>query len=204
MITRNLKTAVFLACATVLTAAQWTRAHAEPITVFVSILPQKYFVEKIGRQYVDVSVMVVPGASPATYEPKPKQMVKLSSAALYFAIGVPFESVWLEKIAAANPAMKIVHTEASIQRRAMKAHRHGGKKGAQEDDHGILDPHIWLSPPLVMTIAENILRGLQEADPAHQEQYGANYRSFIAQLVELDAKIRTIFSGIEEKNQFMV
>jgi len=182
----------------------WSRAYAEPITVFVSILPQKHFVEKIGGKWVDVSVMVVPGASPATYEPKPRQMVKLSSSALYFAIGVPFESVWLEKIAAANPAMKIVHTEASIQRRAMKAHRHGEGKGAQEDDHGILDPHIWLSPPLVMTIAENILRGLQEADPAHQEQYEANYKGFIAQLVELDAKIRTIFSGIGEKNQFMV
>ena len=47
---------------------------AEPVSVFVSIMPQKYFVEKIGGNLVDVSVMVKPGVSPATYEPKPKQI----------------------------------------------------------------------------------------------------------------------------------
>ena len=39
------------------------------ISVVVSILPQKYFVERIGGSHVDVDVMVQPGASPATFEP---------------------------------------------------------------------------------------------------------------------------------------
>ena len=71
----------------------WSIAHitlARPLEVFVSILPQKYFVEKIGGDSVEVSVMVQPGASPATYEPKPKQMVALATSDIYFAIGVPF------------------------------------------------------------------------------------------------------------------
>ena len=44
------------------------------LPVFVSVLPQKYFVQQIGKDHVDVQVMVQPGASPATYEPKPRQM----------------------------------------------------------------------------------------------------------------------------------
>ena len=44
------------------------------IAVIVSIVPQKYFVEKIGGDIIKVSIMVPPGASPATYEPKPAQM----------------------------------------------------------------------------------------------------------------------------------
>ncbi len=63
--------------------------------------------------------MVAPGASPATYEPKPRQMIALSQAGLYFAIGVPFEKVWLAKIAAANPAMRIVLTDQGIVKRPM-------------------------------------------------------------------------------------
>ena len=55
-------------------------AYARPLKVFVSILPQKYFVEKIGGDSVEVAVMVLPGASPATYEPKPKQMVALAKS----------------------------------------------------------------------------------------------------------------------------
>ncbi len=43
-----------------------------PVEVFVSILPQKYFVERIGGERVVVSVMVGPGQRFATYEPMPK------------------------------------------------------------------------------------------------------------------------------------
>ena len=60
---------------------------ARPLKVFVSIVPQKYFVEKIGGDLVDVSVMVQPSANPHNYEPKPKQMVALSKTRIYFAIG---------------------------------------------------------------------------------------------------------------------
>ena len=94
-------------------------ALARPLKVFVSILPQKYFVEKIGGDSVEVAVMVQPGASPATYEPKPKQMVALAKSDIYFAIGVPFEKTWLPKIVAANPKMHIVYTQVGIEERAM-------------------------------------------------------------------------------------
>ena len=47
---------------------------ADPISVFVSILPQRHFVQQIGKDLVSVQVMVQPGASPATYEPRPAQM----------------------------------------------------------------------------------------------------------------------------------
>ena len=65
------------------------------LNVFVSILPQKYFVEKIGGARVSVHVMVTPGKSPATYEPTPNQVVELGSADVFFTIGVPFENAFL-------------------------------------------------------------------------------------------------------------
>jgi|TARA_Y100000294_G_scaffold61288_1_gene58045 zinc transport system substrate-binding protein len=46
-------------------------AASDEIHVIVSINPQKYFVQQIGGDRVHVTVMVYPGASPATYEPKP-------------------------------------------------------------------------------------------------------------------------------------
>ncbi|HPQ42661.1 MAG TPA: zinc ABC transporter substrate-binding protein [Syntrophales bacterium] len=182
-----------------------TASAADKIPVFVSVLPQKFFVEQIGKDLIDVRVMVEPGASPATYEPKPAQMVALSKARIYFSIGVPFEKIWLEKIASANPAMKIVHTEQGIRKIPMIGHHHDEEEGhkAGHDDHGILDPHVWLSPPLVMVQARNILVNLQEIDPIHRAQYEANYRAFIAMLVELDGELRDIFAG-EENLQFMV
>jgi len=175
-------------------------AGAEGFLVFVSILPQKYFVEKIGRDLVNVSVMVPPGASAATYEPKPSQMRLLSKAKIYYAIGVPFERTWLKKIASSNPKMRVVHTDQGIEKRSLAIHHEkkpseGGQPDEESHKQGLKDPHIWLSPPLVMVQARNILMALLDMDPTHQARYEANYEQFMMELMEIDAEIRGIFLG---------
>ena len=177
------------------------------LNVVASILPQKYFVKKIGGDRVDVSVMVLPGANPATYEPKPRQMVRLARSEIYFAIGVPFENTWLPKFAKTNPGMTIVETQAGITKIPMKAGGHG-HHGAEHDDEtisaGAKDPHIWLSPLLVMVQAKNILDGLVEADPESRSFYEANYKAFIEELKELDLKLKTVFQTTGQNARFMV
>lgn len=196
---------------------------ADKIPVFVSIVPQKYFVEKIGGERVDVHVMVQPGASPATYEPKPRQMVDISKSRVYFAIGVPFENAWLDKIAAFNPAMMIVHTDQGIQKIPLADHHHrenvahfskdadhpgGDNQGAAHVNEinrhpSELDPHIWLSPPLVMIQAGTILDALQVIDPSHRSDYETNYRAFVSEIKALDAELRSILAG-RQGEHFMV
>jgi zinc transport system substrate-binding protein len=178
-----------------------------PLKATVSILPQKYFVERIGGDRVAVSVMVMPGANPATYEPKPRQMVDLTQSGLYFAIGVPFETVWLDRFAHANPGMEIVSTQDRIEKIPMaSAHVHEGDARQREGGGHleIRDPHIWLSPPLVMVQARTIMRALMAADPAGRAVYETNYRRFIAEMVDLDLKIARLFSGMPKGNRFMV
>ena len=74
----------------------------------VSILPQQTFVKAIGGDKVNVSLMVRPGNSPHTYEPKPSQMIEIAKADLYFAIDVEFEHVWLPKFKNLNPKTGII------------------------------------------------------------------------------------------------
>ena len=62
-----------------------------------------------------VEVMVVPGANPATYEPKPGQMRSLNQSHIYFAIGVPFENHWLDTFVRYNPELRVVETQAGIK-----------------------------------------------------------------------------------------
>ncbi len=185
---------------------------AERIAVFVSIVPQKYFVQQIGKELVAVRVMVGSGASPATYEPKPGQMVDLVKAKVYFSIGVPFENAWLKKITAANPVMKVIHTDHGIKKIPMAAHGYPGNEGEHHDTDeadkdrmhpGGLDPHIWLSPPLVKVQARTILTALQEIDPAHKSVYAANARQFTAEIDRLDAELKKTFSG-RQGLRFMV
>ncbi len=182
-------------------------APGDPMPAFVSVAPQSYFVKKIGGDRVAVSVMVPPGASPATYEPKPAQMRGLSEAALYFSVGVPFERAWLGRIRSANPDMTVIPTQNGIELRRMKGrhdhrsdHDHGHGRDA---DDGIPDPHVWLSPPLVQQQARNILTALIDAAPAHRAEFEKNHAAFAAELNALDREIREILAPVKNR-RFMV
>ena len=193
MMKADLKTSIFLlavfaslwisGCSTTTPAP--TAADSSALNVVVSIVPQEYFVSRIGGEYVTVTVMVPPGFSPTTYEPKPEQLQALSAADAYIRIRVPFEDAWMERIASANQNMLIVDESAGIERIAGD------------------NPHIWLSPQLVKVQAQTIYARLVELDPAHEADYTANLESFLADLDELDASIRTTLSGLESR-KFMV
>ncbi len=173
------------ACSPEITATVQAADSNAPLEVTVSILPQKYFVERIGGDNVKVNLLVLPGESPATYEPKAEQMTALSKSVAYFSIGVPFENAWLEKIQAANSSMKMVDTTQGIKRAA------SGEEG--------FDPHIWLSPSLVKIQSETIYKALAELDPVHANTYKANYETFIKDIDALDADIRAALNKTKTK-----
>jgi len=190
-------------------------AHsADPLEVAVSIQPQQYFVEKIGGERVAVTVMVEPGAEPHVYDPKPRQMASLTRSKIYFALGVPFEDVWLPKFASASPEMRVVHTEAGIQKLPMAAHDHHEERpGTGRAHHSssphehqleVLDPHIWLSPPLVMIQARHIFTALVQVDPGHRALYEQNYRKFLDELAMLDLDLQRLFGEVSGRREVMV
>ncbi len=157
--------------------------------VVVSILPQKFFVEQISGDLINVTVMVPPGANPATYEPKPRQMTRLSRASLYFAIGVPFERAWLKRFKSANPNLIIVETWRGIERYPITYSRHLSHKTRKAVS---LDPHIWLSPPLVLIQARNILTALCAKYPKWSETFKTNFSSFAKRIIQVDLSIMKI------------
>jgi len=191
----------YILAATLMIITAQTSLAAEKLPVFVSILPQQYIVEQIGQDKVDVRVMVRPGASPATYEPKPAQMAALSKARLYFSIGVPFETFWLDKIASSNPKMKVVHTDQGIQKIPMAGLHHHDEH--TEHGHTGLDPHIWTSPVRVRIQADTILKELIAQDSGNKEAYTQNHAAFARRIEALDLELKDLFKD-KAGTRFMV
>jgi len=182
--------------------------------VTVSILPQKYFVEKIAQDKIKVNVMAKPGASPATYEPKTSQMRMLSNSLIYFAIDVPFEKFWIDKFRNANKKMLVVDTANGITKLEMEEHHHEDEheiedkdhdheEHEEEHDHEGLDPHIWLDPILVKIQAKNIYEALIKVDVKNKDFYTTNYKTFLSELDALNEKIKEILEPYKNK-AFMV
>jgi len=175
------------------------------INLTVSILPEQTFVKAIGGDKVNVSLMVLPGNSPHTYEPKPSQMKDIARSTLYFAIGVEFENIWLNKFKDLNQNMQIIDLTLGINKLSMASHDHGSHDThANENKPENTDPHIWTTPDNVKIIAENIYTALIKTDPSNTSYYKQNYETFLAQIAETDSKIKSILSNKAKGTKFMV
>jgi zinc transport system substrate-binding protein len=171
----------------IVSAPSVAKTTAGEISAFVSILPQAYFVERIGGKHVDVTVLVGPGRSPATYEPTPKQMARLGRSQLYFRIGTPFERGFIDKISRTFTNLTIIDTRKGVTLRYFK----------QSQGLEVPDPHIWLDPKRVKIQAETISKALKETDPAHADEFEKNLKAFQADLDRVDMKIAGILAPLK-------
>jgi len=161
------------------------------IGVVASILPLADFVENVGGEKVDVSVMVPSGASPHVYEPTPSRMAVLAGARMYVRVGsgIEFELVWVDKLIAINPGMLVVNCSKGIEIREM----------AGEHEHGAMDPHIWMSPLNVKIMVQNIYEGLVQVDPSNKTYYEKNRDTYLRELTKLDQDIRDGLSRVTNR-----
>ncbi len=159
------------------------------INVAVSIVPQEYILEQIAPNLVNTTVIVKPGSSPHTYEPKPSQMAAVSKAKLYFAIGVEFENAWLPKFKAQNSTLEIVQTDKNITKMPI----------TQGEEAGEPDPHIWLSTDNLKIIALNTANALIKADAKNKNIYLQNLQKFLSKLESEKKEIASKLSKLKNR-----
>jgi zinc transport system substrate-binding protein len=160
----------------------------EKINVGVSVLPQAYFVERIGGQRVCAQVLLPPSANHEIYEPTPRQLREMSNVKIYFKLGdaalFPFEERCLDFLSSKKDKVKIVNMS----------------EGLTKDRE---DPHVWLSVSVVKGAAENICQALGATDPVNKEYYRKNLDVFLNDIQKLENHIRKTLAG-KEGCYFMV
>lgn len=192
-----------LLCSCRPTTPKEPRGGAERLRVCVSIPPQKYTVRRIGGEHVDVDVLLSPGQSPATYEPTPKEMVRLGRCRLFLRIGVPFEEQVVNKIATTMGNIKVVDTCEGIKLRPgepCRGHEHNGSHGHHHHEH---DPHTWMDPRLAKVQAGVVCRALCEADPAHREDYQRAHERLAADLDRVHERIAADLAPLRGKEFYV-
>lgn len=174
--------------------------------ITVSILPQKFFVEKITGDKFEINVLLPPGVSPHTFEPPPSSLIQLSKSSLYFTAGhLDFEKTWLEKFRSVNADMNIIDTSAGVGFISNKDKDHheeehdGEIEGQEHHEHSGIDPHIWMSIKEVKVQCKNILDAVTTTDPENKSLYVKNFETFILDLDKLDMQIRTMLTGLETR-----
>ena len=177
----------------------------------VTILPQKYFVQKIVKDKFDINVMVKPGSSPHNFEPKASQMKSLGNSKAYFMIGDSSEKAWIKRFKQNAKNTIFIDTTIGVEKIAMLEHTHHEDEHKHDNhshdkhSHGEdgLDPHIWLDPISVKTQAKNIYEAMVKIDEPNSDFYKANYEDFLNELDSLNKEIKNILEPHKD-SAFMV
>ena len=153
--------------------------------VSVSILPQKFIVDELTGGVLEVNVMIPPGASHGTYAPTSQQFQKLSDSKLYIRIGyLGYEQAWIHRLKELNPDMDELNWSDKTEL------IHGGCSfhGDHEHEEGV-DPHIWMSPMVMMQLLPLTKASLISSFPNLKDTIEANYSELFGKVESLHEKL---------------
>jgi zinc transport system substrate-binding protein len=148
---------------------------AAPLRVVVATPPHAFVIDRIGGSLVRVQTLVGKGQDPHDFEPSPKQIMRLDQAAIMFTAGLPFERRLAGQLKARNKNLRLVDLTRGLP--------------LQTAADGDIDPHIWLSPPLLKIQAATIANALAEADPKDAPVYRRNLAVFSKKLQKINRRI---------------
>src|SRR6056297_1579454 len=165
-------------------------AKQSKIQVIAGITPLKTFIDKVGGEKIDSSVMIPPGYSPANYAPSPSKLKKISEANYYFTFQMPAEkSNILPKIKKFNKNIKLIKLDKITS----------DKYEPRKFSDGGVDPHIWMSTKRVKYIVEVITNKLIELDPDNEDYYQKRSNEYLTKLNEMDLYIKDRLSNLKGK-----
>ncbi len=170
----------------------------EPV-VSVSITPLEYFIDRLTDKALDVNVMIPPGASHATYSPTTSQFRKLSDSGIYFRIEhLGYEQAWVNRLSDMNPDMRVVNLMEGLEMIRGEEIDHG--------DHvhkGGIDPHIWMSPAVILELLPKMKQAIIDTYPDLQETISANFDVLIDEVSQLDHEMKEATRSLSRK-RFMI
>jgi zinc transport system substrate-binding protein len=158
------------------------------------------FSQNIGKEMIDVTLLVPMGADPHDWEPTIRDREKLQKADVIIVNGIGYEH-WLDSFDSNDNQGILVDTSNGISTLDSEKHDDHTKEddhdGHEEDkhNHGDLDPHIWLNPVYAQLQVKNIANALSNSDPTNKNYYQSNAVIYNKELDLLDSKIRTELSG---------
>jgi len=171
--------------------------NREPASEIVAgVEPIAWLARRIAGEHLHVAALVRPGMDPHTYEPTPKQIVRLRQARMMLTVGLPFEGILADKLRADKADLTVVDLTAGLDLLGAAEHAHGREHEHGDHDDAEIDPHVWMSPVMAAQMAERIRDAFAAADPDHAEAYRRNTDRLLGDLRQLDDELREALAPV--------
>lgn len=160
------------------------------IIVVASIIPLGDFCQNLGRERVQVEVLVPPGASPHIFEPPPSVIGTVKQAQVLVYVGAGLDP-WVKRLLDSRAPGNLVVVEA-VQAIALLSQ-------GDSHPHEQGNPHVWLDPVLAKSICQDIAQALITTDPSHRQYYEANLINYLHRLEELHKDIKNTVASFSHR-----
>ena len=186
------------------------------------------FVNQIGGDSINLTVLMPPEANPHTYEPAPQDAGTIADADLVFYTGLMYEPAplieLLENSVCGSEALAEVGESVfpiEFKEGGHDDHDDHGEKGHDDHDeeghddhddhggheghgHGAYDPHFWFDPNRVVYAAEFIESKLIELDPSNAASYQAAGDTYATELSSLTGQVSQLIGSIPSQNRKLI
>ncbi|MBG7609296.1 MAG: zinc ABC transporter substrate-binding protein [Anaerolineae bacterium] len=153
-------------------------------------------VKQIGDDAIDLTVLLSAGENPHSFEPTPRDMTSLSNADIVFINGVGLEVFLNDLLDNVGGHAEVVSVSDGIELHEVS--------NSVIDNHGILDPHVWMDPNNVILWIQQIANTLSHFDETQAAQYRANAADYQIKLENLDIWVHAQIAQIPVENRVLI
>lgn len=153
------------------------------IKVVAGFYPLQFVTERVGGAAVSVTNLAKPGAEPHDLELGPQQVARVADARLVVYLK-GFQPALDETVA--QEAKDRAFDAATVDPLLDGAEDHDHEGAAQSGHDGGKDPHFWLDPTRLATVAERLADRLAQLDPAGAADYRSRAAALRGELAALD------------------
>jgi zinc transport system substrate-binding protein len=169
--------------------------------VYVTVYPMEYVVDQL---FIDTELTagMVPGVSShnEAIDWSPKDIIAMGNADLLIYVGANFD-YYIESKGEevfTNKNVALIKTEGNLVDFIPGiTHEHtDGEAHVDTDEHTLgFDPHFWVSPKRMITVAENVYDLLIDTYPDYESIITDNYDQLMTKLQGLDSLFTTTISN---------
>ena len=169
--------------------AQPEKPHDETkLQIVCTSFPAYDFAREIADDRAELTLLIKPGSEMHSYEPTPKDMIRIQESDLFICNGGESEQ-WAKTLI--TPELNTIYMMDCVDTVEESA---DGIYNA-EDGEPELDEHVWTSPLNAIKISEEICNALCKLDTDNAEEYKMNFAAYKAQLMALDREFRQVIKN---------
>ncbi len=165
---------------------------ANRLQVVSTVSPITNIVFNVGGEQIDLVGVIPEGVDSHTFEPRPSDAVRLSTADLIFLNGLDLE-IPTRRLAEAN--LKEGGEIVLLGERAINPEEYIFDFSFPKE-LGSPNPHLWMDPFLALKYAEIVRDELIKHDPANEATYRRNHERFADRIDQLDRAIRAAIATV--------